>query len=604
MKRTLFISVFSLVFSATQSQNIEGTKVDYKQNSGFAISKPISEMPVMAEDTKDDSEKEIVPRRRSSPLSPNVNKSAQPSYDPIAQTEMGSKTSSPPIVNWQGTTGSGAPPDPSGAAGPAHYVQAVNVRYIVYNKTGTTLGGPYSLNTLWAGSTNMGDPIVLYDKYADRWFISQFNGSDKILVAISTSSNPLGTYYTYTFVPSPGNFPDYPKFSIWADGYYCTSNIGGTEKFAVFDRTKMLAGNPTAGMISLTVPPTPNYFFFSPLPADADGTLPPFGTPCPIFCYEDDAWSGATTDQLRIFKLTANWTTPLSSTLILDQTIPTASINALFNVNYDDVTQPGTSQKIDAIGGVFTYRAQYRRWTGYNSVVLNHAVIVNSTTKQTGLRWYELRQNVSTGVWSIYQSGTYAPDLHSRFLGSMAMDDNGSIAIAYAISSGTVYPSIRYTGRLASDPLGQFTFSETTAIAGTSSQTSFNRFGDYSQTSLDPDGITFWHTGEYMSSGGKTRIFSWQIPVPTGIQDLNNKPDLIVFTNENSLNVKGIKLPNDNEMQADVFDILGKLIVSKKVYPVAGSFETSFDVSAFSKGTYLVRIGNEKFQKVVKTIIN
>ncbi len=600
----LTLAGIALSFIA-HAQNADGVKVDYQPCSGFSVSKPLSEMAVMTDEDKDESEKQIVPRqRRSSPLAPNVNKTAQPSHDPIAQTNMGSKTMAAPIVNWQGYTGTASPPDPSGAAGPAHYVQAVNLRYNVYDKTGNTLGGPFTLSSLWAGSSNMGDPIVMYDKYADRWFISQFNGSDKILVAISTSSNPLGSYYTYTFVPSAGNFPDYPKFSIWADGYYCTSNIGGTEKFAVFDRTKMLAGNPTAGMISLTVPPTPNYFFFSPLPADADGTLPPFGTPCPIFCYEDDAWTSGGTDQLRIFKLTANWTTPLASTLVLDQTIPTASINAMFNVNYDDVSQPGTSQKIDAIGGVFTYRAQYRRWTGYNSVVLNHAVIVNSVTKQTGLRWYELRQNVMTGVWSIYQSGTYAPDLHSRFLGSMAMDDNGSIAIAYAVSSGTVFPSIRYTGRLASDPLGQFTFTETTAIAGTSSQTSHNRFGDYSQTSMDPDGITFWHTGEYMSSGGKTRIFSWQIPLTTGINELQDRPDILVFQNENILNVKGLKLMSGNETQVDIFDVMGKLITGKKVYPSANSFETSFDVGTFAKGTYLVRVGNENFQKVVKVTLN
>lgn len=595
-----------LVFTSCNalfSQNAESSKVLYTPNTGFAISKPLIDMPVVAEDDKDDSEKEIIHRkRRSGAIS--FNKTPQPANDPIAQTTMGTKVMAPPIVNWQGLTGNASPPDPSGAAGPSRYVQAVNLRYNIYDKSGTSLAGPFALNTLWAGSSNAGDPIVLYDKYADRWFISQFNGADKILVAISTSSNPAGAYYTYTFVPSPGNFPDYPKFSIWADGYYCTSNIGGTEKFAVFDRTKMLAGNPTAGMISLTVPPTPNYFFFSPLSADADGVLPPYGTPCPIFCYEDDAWSGATADQIRIFKFTANWVTPSSSSLVLDQTIPTPSINALFNVNYDDVTQPGTSQKIDAIGGVFNYRAQYRRWTGYNSVVLNHAVIVNATTKQTGIRWYELRQNVSTGVWSIYQQGTYAPDLHSRWMGSMAMDDNGSIGIAYAVSSGTVFPSIRYTGRLASDPLGQLTFTETTAIAGTSSQTTFNRFGDYSQTSLDPDGITFWHTGEYLSSGGKTRIFSWQIPlVSTGINELNSKPDVIVYQNENVLEVKGIRLKENLSVQIDLFDIMGKQLNGKTVNVVNETATITFDVRDFAKGTYLVRIGNESFQKVVKVNI-
>jgi len=185
------------------------------------------------------------------------------------------------------------------------------------------------------------------------------------------------------------------------------------------------------------------------------------------------------------------------------------------------------------------------------------------------------------------------------------MDDNGSIGMAYAVSSPTVYPSLRYTGRNASDPLGQMTYSETVAMAGTSSQTGFNRYGDYSQTTMDPDGITFWHTGEYVSGGAKTRIFSFQIPsIATGINEVSNKPDVLVFTNENSLNVKGIRLPNDNETQADLFDIMGKQIMAKKVMPVLGSLETSFDIGALAKGTYLVRIGNEKFQKVVKVTLN
>lgn len=604
MKKFKFIVTFLFLALITQAQKVENVKITYKPCSGFAISKPLSEMPVAKEDDKLDQEKEEIKIRRK-PHSVNSNKSQQNIVDPITQANMGNKTLSPPIANWQGTSGTASPPDPSGAAGPAHFVQAVNLRYIVYNKTGTVLGGPYNLSSLWAGSTNDGDPIVLYDKYADRWFIQQFNGNDNILVAISTSSNPLGAYYTYTFIPDPGNFPDYPKFSIWSDGYYCTANLTAPQTISVFDRTKMLAGNPSAGMIALTPPTIPNNGFYSALPADADGTLPPFGTPCPLFIYEDDTWSPGGTDQIHIFKFTADWLIPTNSTLVLDQSLPTTPFNVTFNVNWDDVSQPGTSQKLDAIADVFMYRAQYRRWTGYNSVVLNHAVIVNTTTKQVGIRWYELRQNTMTNVWSIYQEGTYAPDLHSRWMASMAMDDNGSIGMAFAVSSGTVYPSLRYTGRNASDPLGLMTYTETIAIAGTSSQTFFNRFGDYSHTSLDPDGITFWHTGEYISGGGKTRIFSWQIPnVSTSINDVITKPDLLVFQNENTLNIKGVKLPGDDQTQVDLFDILGKLIIGKVVTPLASSFETTIDVSGLAKGTYLVRMGNAKFQKVVKVSVN
>ncbi len=603
--KNLKLTVLPLLMAFfTQAQKIENATVIYKTNSGFAVSKPLSEMPVAKDDDKRDIDKEEIKKGHGVPAI-TYKKPVPLTVDPLTQTNFGNKTLSPPIANWQGTSGTASPPDPSGAAGPAHYVQAVNLRYIVYNKTGTTLGGPFNLSSLWAGSTNDGDPIVLYDKYADRWFVQQFNGTDKILVAISTSSNPLSSYYTYTFVVDPGNFPDYPKFSIWSDGYYCTANLNAPYKLAVFDRTKMLAGNPTAGMISLTTPTTPSSGFFSALPADADGVLPPFGTPCPLFMYEDDTWSAGGLDQLRIFKFTADWVTPSNSTLVLDQTLPTSTINVNFNVNWDDVSQPGTTQKLDGISGVLMYRAQHRCWTGYNSVVINHAVIVDATTKQVGIRWYELRQNTTTNIWSIYQEGTYAPDLHSRWMASLSMDDNGSIGMAYAVSSGTVFPSLRYTGRNASDPLGLMTYTETVAVAGTSSQFGFNRYGDYSQTSLDPDGITFWHTGEYMSGGSKTRIFSWQIPnVTTGISELSVKPDVLIYLNENILNVKGLKLPSDNETQVDVFDVMGKLIIGKKINPVANSFETLFDVSAYAKGTYLVRVGNEKFQKVVKVSIN
>jgi hypothetical protein len=598
-----FIVICMALSLMSKAQKVEGVVIKYQPCNGFAISKPLSEMPVAKEIDMEDSEKEEIKIRRKPHQ--KYKKPMQFVVDPVAQSNMGTKALSSPIVNWQGTTGNADPPDPTGAAGTSNFVQAVNLLYSVYDKTGTLLTGPLSLSSLWTGSTDDGDPIVLYDKYADRWFIQQFNGADKILVAISTSSNPSGAYYTYTFVVDPGNFPDYPKFSIWADGYYCTANLNSPVKLAVFDRTKMLAGNPSAGMISLITPSVSNNGFFSALPADADGVLPPYGTPCPLFIYEDDTWSVGGIDQIHIFKFTTDWITPSNSTLILDQNLPTTPFNVSFTATWDDVSQPGTAQKLDAISDVFMYRAQYRRWVGYNSVVLNNAVIVDTTTKQVGIRWYELRQNTSTNVWSIYQEGTYAPDLHNRWMASIAMDDNGSIAMAYAVSSGTVYPSLRYTGRNASDPLGLMTYTETTAIAGTTSQTGFNRYGDYSQTSLDPDGITFWHTGEYILSGAKTRIFSWQIPnVTTGLTDLTVKPDLLVFQNENNLNIKGVRLPNDNEMQVDIFDVMGKLIVGKKITPNNNSLETTFDVSCFAKATYLVRIGNEKFQKVVKVVIN
>jgi hypothetical protein len=192
-------------------------------------------------------------------------------------------------------------------------------------------------------------------------------------------------------------------------------------------------------------------------------------------------------------------------------------------------------------------------------------------------------------------------------MGSIAMDDNGSISMAYAVSSPTVSPSLRYTGRLSTDPPGMFTFSEITAIAGTGAQTGFNRYGDYSQTTMDPDGITFWHTGEYLSSGqARTRIFSWQIPLlTTGIN--NNSPsnsNIIISQDGNILKIRGNNIQGSEKTQVDLFDVLGKQLNGKMVSAANGSFETTMDISGLAKATYLVRVGNEKFQKVEKVVVN
>ncbi len=589
------------------AQTPEKVTIQYSPCIEFHITKPLSELPVVTEDEYESKKelKEVAIRRKYFTA---VNPNALPlGEDPLAQKTMGNKAASPPLASWNGISGGYDPPDPSGAASASHYIQAINCKYRVYTKTGGTVsgGGSFNLSALWPGSGNSGDPIVLYDKHADRWFISQFDDPDKILVAISSTNNPIGTYYAYTFAPQPGTFPDYPKYSIWHDGYYCTSNLGLPGKMAAFDRNKMLAGNNAAGMITVTYPNVPNAGFFCPLSADADGQLPPNGTPCPLFSYEDDSWGGGAADQLRIYDFKVNWTTPANSTLTLKGTLPTQPFNVNFTSNWNDVSQPGSSQKLDAINGVLGFRAQYRIWTGYNSVVFCHSVIVNPTTKQVGLRWYELRQNSSSGVWSIYQQGTYAPDNNSRWLGSMAMDDNGNIALAYAVSSSSTPMSLRYCGRAPGDPLGQMSIAEQTAIAGSGAKSSSNRAGDYSHTALDPDGITFWHTGMYVSSGSAaTRIYSFQFPNTTGIDTPNHQLTLNWLQDEYGLRISGENLPNNDNMQVDLFDIEGKLIKGQMLKPLDSRISTNISTEGLAKGLYLVRVGNANFQRVIKVSVN
>ncbi len=425
-------------------------------------------------------------------------------------TEIGHAKNKSTEQNWAGQSPSVSfrPFDPTGAAGPDHYIQMINGdTYEIWNKNGTSLGAA-TISALWPSGKGDGDPIVLYDKAADRWFMSQFGGSgdNGIYIAVSSTSDPLGTWNTYEFL-SP-DFPDYLKFSAWQDGYYMTANY--SQKIFAFNRDKILAGDPSAEAVYQSFSPPQGGGFFVPLPADAsDGVLPGNGTPCPIFSYSDNAWGGGNIDAVNIFNASVNWNTQIM-TVSSGGVIPTNAFDASYDSNWDDISQPGTSQKLDGIGGAMLFRAQWKTWSGYNTVVLNWGVQI--TSSQRGIYWVELRQNQSTDVWSIYQQGVYAPGTDSYWLGSIAMNDNGDIGLSYAKASPNTYMTLAYTGRYVTDPLGTMPMSEVIVMNGTGSQTSMNRVGDYSQTCLDPDGETFWHTGEYLASGGspRTRIYSYK----------------------------------------------------------------------------------------------
>lgn len=610
MKKSIFfLGVFAVSVVCAQT-NPNSSKLNVITCSEFHITKPLSELFGENKIVKDFSamdKKEFRDRENRKPHAILFNNSDGNQYreeTAVQQITMGERQQQAPLVNWLAQDGNGSyPPDPSGAAGPDNYIQLVNsTTFVVYSKTGVTqLTG--SLGSLWNPATgDAGDPIVMYDKYADRWFLSQFSdtGND-IYIAISQTNDPTGAYYAYTFT-SP-EFPDYLKFSIWADGYYMTSNQ--TPKVFCFERDQMLLGNAASRSVyALYTPPTLGPEMYCALPGDADGQLPPAGTPCPFFAFSDNAWGGGNIDAILIYKMAVVWGATPGATISADGTVPLSAFDSSSDPNWDDIPQPGTTDKLDGLGSVLTYRAPWRKWVGYNSVVLNFSIKLSAA--QHSIRWCELRQNQGTGIWSLMQEGTYTPDSHSRWLGSIAMDDNGSIALCYAKSSSSVSPSLCYTGRLASDPLGTMTFAEQTAIAGSGAQTGVNRFGDYSQTSLDPDGITFWHTGEYILSGNPaTRIYSFQLPAGSvGVDNIQNQPVFTIFQSENKLNFKAEKLLSNEEFVVDLFDISGKQINGKKITPVSNRFDTTIDVSGLAKGTYLVRVGNSNFQRVIKAVIN
>jgi hypothetical protein len=433
-----------------------------------------------------------------------------------------------PIRNFDGmdlaNAGSGIPPDTNGEVGPNHYVQMVNSAIQIWDKNGLALIAPTNINALWASTggqcadRNDGDPIVLYDQLADRWLLSQFTAEAPYYecIAISQTADATGSYWVYSFFMSSTIFPDYPHFGMWPDGYYMGVNQFNGNSYAgsqpyVFERAKMLLGQ-SASMQTNSGPLGTSSSLV--MPADLDGpTAPPSGAPNPF------AMMG---DPMKIYKFHVDWATPSNSTWTGPTNLDVANFTELCQYC---IPQPGTTTRLDGIGDRLMYRAAYRNVGTHQSLVLLHNVNANN---YAGERWYELR-NLS-GTPTIYQQGTYAPgatDGIHRWMGSIAMDRRGNIAIGYSVSTGgtgaTVYPGVRYAGRLAGDPLGTMGQGEATLISGSGSQTASNgqgRWGDYSDLTVDPsDDCTFWYTQEYHDSFGqewKTRIGSFKFPSCSG----------------------------------------------------------------------------------------
>ena len=457
-----------------------------------------------------------------------------------------------PGINFDGihNTYFVAPPDTNGDIGPKHYVQWVNLGLQVWQidraaGTATTVLGPIDGNLLWFGfggpceNDNDGDPIVLYDPLADRWFLSQFavTGGFYQCIAVSVTHDPTGAYYRYAYNWGV-KMNDYPKFGVWPDGYYMTANLFTGSDWAgagvgVFERQRMLLGQP-ARLIQLDLFDT-NSNYGGMLPADLDGNPPPAGTPAYFAEVDDSSSTLGPVDALRIWEAKVDWD-PIHPSLTFGQAanfgepsavLPVENFNIICQSTRDCIQQAGSNQALDAIGDRLMFRLAYRYFPNaqpYEAMVVNHTVLVNG---RAGVRWYEIRRTNS--VYSVHQQGTYAgddpaTDLQNRWMGSIAMDWQGNMALGYSLASETRYPSIGYTGRLTGDPLNSLPQGEQIAFPGTASQSDVNRWGDYSSMSVDPlDDCTFWYTQEYARGGWDwaTRILAFKLPSctprPSGI---------------------------------------------------------------------------------------
>lgn len=479
-----------------------------------------------------------------------------PPSDPVLQTWPGLGTMPVTLKQWEGSnnTYSVYPPGTTGDVGPNHYVQWVHYALTIWDKDGSLLMGPINGKEIWAGTGTpcytyvIGEPTVLYDRLADRWVLTQSAGNSTTgpfyhAVAVSQTPDPTGAYYLYCFQLSSTTFNDYPKLAVWPDGYYMTTNqfaslgtVNAGGAVYVFDRSKMLAGQVAAFQYFNVGAVNIGFARLLPSNVESAWNAPPPGTPNYIAQVADQSQvSGATEDDIRIWQCHVDWTTPANSTLGLsgnpNQVLPVANFNLLpcVGATRNCIPQPGTAQKLDAVGDRAMYRLNYRHWSGHDSLVFNHSVWADGSDR-AGVRWYELRKTpivlarepergelVPPPGWTVYQQGTFAPSgTDSRWMGSAGMDHSGDLAVGYSVSSGSVYPSIRYAGRLAGDTANQLVQGEAQVIAGTGSQTgSAARWGGISTMTVDPvDDCTFWYTTEYIQTTGtaawRTRIAAFK----------------------------------------------------------------------------------------------
>jgi hypothetical protein len=477
-------------------------------------------------------------------------------------------TIAPPLLTFEGISNQDNfnafgfrvnPPDPVGDVGKNHYVQMTNLLFAVHDKSGNLLLGPVDTGTLWTGfpvedcTDPSGDPIVLYDQLADRWILSQFTTRDPIFyncVAISVTGDPTGAYYRYAFTTGV-NFPDYPKYGVWDDTYVITTReFGPTVEYGIgvygLEKKKMLEGKPDARVVSFFIdgndPVLLPLIGDGLLPADIDGKKKPKpDTPIPLVGTQDDGGGyGATSDALNIWEFAVKWKKTPEASLEFAAQLPVAAFDSIFPCGVvpgsappssrDCLPQPGIangSQYLDILSYRQrpTWRLAYRSFKDYDALVTNQSV--EARPGVAGIRWYEIRRTDGKkqgSDYSVYQQGTYAPDdgVH-RWMGSVAMDQDGNMALGYSVVNGTtVFPGIRYTGRLSGDPLGEMTLGEAVIVNGTGVQRTTNsRWGDYSSMNIDPtDDCTFWYVNEYYTlagqlsstAGWQTRIGSFALP--------------------------------------------------------------------------------------------
>jgi uncharacterized repeat protein (TIGR01451 family) len=441
------------------------------------------------------------------------------------------------FTNW----GAGRPPDTVGDVGPTYFIQSVNSSVGIYQKSDGVRVAAFTLDTLMSqgnfgnicDTENFGDPVILYDSFEDRWIISDFafqldaqqNVSPQVALqctAVSKTGDPVSGGWNFYYINTTGGLGDYPKFGVWPDGIYMSTNMYGyaatagfnNARLYAFNKAQMYAGSPTVQTVQFDLPSSE----FALLPSNArlqTGT-PPAGSPN----YLTEVWNFL--NVVSVYKFHVDWNSISLSTL----TGPFDSTSATWWAQFDrsgtgafDETAPTLSQANDTLYPRVMMQNQYSNIGGVESLWNSQTAgagnpTTNVTSTQAAVRYYQLNVTGGTVAASTVQNFTYSPDATIyRYMPSSAVDRAGNMAIGYSTSNAATHPGIKYAGRLSTDAVNTISQTEQTMFQGTGSQNTSNRWGDYAAMTLDPDGCTFWFTSEYYAvTGGnwQTRIGSFK----------------------------------------------------------------------------------------------
>ena len=435
-----------------------------------------------------------------------------------------------------GSCGAGFPPDINGDVGPNHYIEAVNSSYAIYSKTGTQLAA-FTENSLWStaganpcNGNSDGDPVVLYDRLADRWILTHFafaiSGGIPIspfyqCIAASASSDPVsGGWWLYAIrmdpggvgLPAVGQLNDYGKFGLWHDCLYMATNQfqfpAGTYAgvaFASFSRSAMYSGGALSVALGIL---GSGVDAFTMIPSNLLGTVVPAGTPNYLVNESGSAFA------FLVRKFTPGPGCGAGGTL----GAATQVNQTTYNGSLTRAPQPNTAITLDSLADRMMQKVQYRKVAGVESLWVSHTV--QNAGQPLAPQWAQINVTGGTVSATAVQQQIYTPDATLwRWMPSLAVDKQGNMAMGYSTSNASSpnFPSIAYSGRLASDPLGSLSQTERQLVAGAGSQTNIcggapcTRWGDYTAMSVDPsDECTFWYTNQYYSSQVNGTNGNWQ----------------------------------------------------------------------------------------------